>query len=221
MSATSASSRRYENCRAWSSSCGPMPSTARRPARGWAPSSGRPIRWARTWSMLVPDRMAPAGSQRCTGEQVAGLRAVDVSLLCLFVVETADDEQLFLVSLQRLEHLAQLHGSAGTSGPPFLAVEAVSREEAGESQRGLARSALGSPARHPRPVPIRARAEPSRPPGRAASPARESAYLGRSGPLFMVSLLAGVTRTAAAPAARPVPGEAETAGSGSMVMIAV
>ena len=44
--------------------------------------------------MLVPERISPPEASGRPGEEVAGLRAVDVPLQGLLVVEAADEEQL-------------------------------------------------------------------------------------------------------------------------------
>ena len=54
-----------------------------------------------------------AWHQRRAGEQVAGLRAVDVPLQRLLVVEAADEQHLLAELVQRREHLARLALSAG------------------------------------------------------------------------------------------------------------
>src|SRR6185369_17609412 len=86
---------------------------------------------------------------RSAGEEVAGLRAVNVALERLGVVEAADEQHLLAMIGQRLEHLAQLHVLAFAPGPPFLAVKAVAGEEDGETDRrltaGLARTRLVAP----------------------------------------------------------------------------
>ena len=77
------------------------------------------------------------GRQQRSGEQIAGLRAVDVSLQGFGVVESPQEVQLVPPGRQRLQHLAQLHGSPLGPGPPFPFVEAVAGEKAGETKRRL------------------------------------------------------------------------------------
>ena len=57
--------------------------------------------------MLVPERISPPEAKRRTGEQVAGLRAVDVPLEGLFVVQAADEQHL----------LAEVGRAARAPGP--------------------------------------------------------------------------------------------------------
>ena len=90
--------------------------------------------------MLVPERISPPGGQRCAGEQVAGLRAVDVPLQRLGVVEAADEEHLLAeVGCSGASTLPSSMPLPCALGPPLLAVEAVAGEEHGEPHRGLAR----------------------------------------------------------------------------------
>ena len=81
-----------------------------------------------------------AGGERRAGEQVARLRAVDVPLERLLVVQAADEQQLLAEVGQRREHLAQLHRLAFALGPPFLAVKAVAGEQHGQPHRRFART---------------------------------------------------------------------------------
>src|SRR5688572_6919751 len=46
--------------------------------------------------------------------------------------------------MQRLEHFAEFHLPAFPLGPPFLAVNAVSRKEAGQANRRLGHAVFGS-----------------------------------------------------------------------------
>ena len=70
-----------------------------------------------------------AGGQRGAREQVARLRAVDVALAGLLVVEPLHEEQLLAEAADRLEHLAELHVGARALGPPLLRMEAVAAEQ--------------------------------------------------------------------------------------------
>ena len=81
--------------------------------------------------------LPPRGDGR-TGEQVAGLRAVDVPLAGLLMVETLDEEQLGPEVLQRGQHLAEFHTLALPFRPPFLRVETVTGKERGDAHRRLA-----------------------------------------------------------------------------------
>ena len=79
-----------------------------------------------------------AGGQRCAGQQVAGLRAVDVPLVGLVVVQAADEEHLLAEVGQRREHLAQAPCSCRRPWPTTPAVETVAGEEHGQPHRRLA-----------------------------------------------------------------------------------
>ncbi len=79
-----------------------------------------------------------AGGERRAGEEVAGLRGVDVPLARLLVVEAADEEHLLADGRERREHLAEFHRRAFAARPPFLGVKAVAREEHAEPHRRLA-----------------------------------------------------------------------------------
>ncbi len=61
-----------------------------------------------------------AGGQRCAGEQVAGLRAVNVSLERLGVVQAADKDHAIAKVVQRMQDLAQFHRLALALGPPLV-----------------------------------------------------------------------------------------------------
>jgi hypothetical protein len=87
-----------------------------------------------------------AGRERRAGQQVAGLRAVDVPLARLFVEQPAHEQQALAERHQRRQHLAELHRGAFAARPPFLAVEAVAREQHREPHRRI-----GDDARRRRP----------------------------------------------------------------------
>jgi len=53
----------------------------------------------------------------------------------LFVVEPADEEQLFAERRERFENFTQLHSGAFALGPPLAAVEPVAGEEDREPYR--------------------------------------------------------------------------------------
>ena len=80
-----------------------------------------------------------AGGQRSAREQVAGLRAVDVALEGLGVVEPADEQHLLAKLGERGQHLAELHASPAAVRPPFTAVKAVAREKNRQAYRRRAR----------------------------------------------------------------------------------
>ena len=71
----------------------------------------------------------PAGSQRRAGEQVAGLRTVDVTLERLGVVEAADEHHPITEIVQRMQHLAQLHVGALALGPPFMSMKTAAGKQ--------------------------------------------------------------------------------------------
>ncbi len=75
------------------------------------------------------------GGQRRAGQQVAGLRAVDVALRGLLVVQAADEEHLFAQVAERSQHLAQLQTAALPLGPPLAAMKAVAREQHRQAHR--------------------------------------------------------------------------------------
>ncbi len=79
-----------------------------------------------------------AGGQRRAGEQVAGLRTVDISLLRLFVVEAPDDQHLFAEIVQWREHFPQFHLFALAFRPPFLRVKAVAGKQHRKPHRRFA-----------------------------------------------------------------------------------
>src|SRR5579883_1755061 len=79
-----------------------------------------------------------AGGQRRTGEEVAGLRAVDVPLERLGVVQAADEQHAVAELLERRQHLAELHALALSPGPPLLAMKAVAGEQHRQPDRRLA-----------------------------------------------------------------------------------
>ncbi len=80
-----------------------------------------------------------ARSQGRARQEVAGLRAVDVALQGLGIEQAAHKQKLFAMRGEGFEHLAQLYRLAFALGPPFAAVEAVAREEGGETERGALR----------------------------------------------------------------------------------
>ena len=134
-----------------------------------------------------PDRAA--GGQRRPGEQVAGLRAVDVPLLGLFVVEAADEEQLLLVGASGWRTLP-----SSMARPVPLAHHSLLWKPLPEKRQAnrtggwleaLAADGLVAPDSH-RFEPGQA---PSRRPGRGASPAVRVRRPVDSDPVFMVSLL--------------------------------
>ncbi len=94
-----------------------------------------------------------ARGERRSREEVPGLRAVDVPLLRLGVVEPADEEHPLAEVGERCEHLPQLQLPPFAPGPPLLRMEAVPREEHRQPDRSLAR--LRAPARLVRPDPQR------------------------------------------------------------------
>ena len=71
----------------------------------------------------------PARGQRRAGEQVAGLRTVDVALERLGVVETSDEHHPIPEIVERMQHLAQLHVGAFAFGPPFVPVKTAPGEQ--------------------------------------------------------------------------------------------
>ncbi len=127
--ASSARSTRCASCRASSSSCAPTDSTSRRREPGWAPWSSCPCVLRQQLVEARAGADVAAGGQRCAREEVAGLRAVDVALQGLGVVQAADEEHLFAKVGQRREHLAELHARAAAARPPLAAVETVAGEE--------------------------------------------------------------------------------------------
>ncbi len=95
--------------------------------------------------MLVDARPRPdlaARRQRRAREQIPGLRAVDISLQGLLIIEPLDEQHFFTEFADRGENLAQLHRLAGALRPPFLAVKAVAGEQHGEADGSLARASL-------------------------------------------------------------------------------
>ena len=95
--------------------------------------------------------------QRRAGKQVAGLRAVDVSLERLGIVKASDEYRLLAEVLQRGQHLAQLHLRTLAPGPPFLGVKPIAREEHRHAHGCLAGRTL---ARRRRVAPDRERFHP-------------------------------------------------------------
>ena len=85
-----------------------------------------------------------ARSERRAGEQVAGLRAVNVSLQRLLVVQALDEYQLLTEVGQRREHLSELQLFAGALGPPMVPVEAVAGEQHAEPQRSFVGTRRGA-----------------------------------------------------------------------------
>ena len=65
----------------------------------------------------------PPGGQRRAGEQVAGLRTMDVALERLGVVEAADEHHPIPEIVEWIQHLAQLHVGTFALGPPFVPVK--------------------------------------------------------------------------------------------------
>ncbi len=84
-----------------------------------------------------------AGGEQGAGEQIAGLRAVDVALLRLGVVQAVDEEHLLAEVGERREHLAQLHLPALAACPPFAAVKAVAGEQDAETHGSRIRRGAG------------------------------------------------------------------------------
>ena len=99
----------------------------------------------------------PARGQRRTGEQVTCLRAVDVALERLCIVQATDEHHPVAEFVERHEHLAQLHVGTLALGPPFIPVITTPGKQDGHACRclaGLRRIKLGvapdAPRFHPR-----------------------------------------------------------------------
>ena len=113
---------------------------------------------------LVPDPLSndliDAGStanrsarcQRGAGEQVAGLRTVDVSLQGLGVVEPADENHLFAEIVQRGQDLTEFHRLSLAPGPPLVLVKAAPGKENCHPGRCLACIVLGRSFIAPHPL---------------------------------------------------------------------
>ena len=80
----------------------------------------------------------PARGQRRAGEQVAGLRTVDIALERLGIVQAADEHHLVAKLVKRREHLAQLHVGTLALGPPFVPVITAAGKQDGHARRRLA-----------------------------------------------------------------------------------
>ena len=80
-----------------------------------------------------------ARGERGAGEEIAGLRAVDVSLEGFGVVKALDEEEAFAVVGDGSQHLAEFHLGTFAAGPPLAAVEAVAGEKHCQSQWRFAR----------------------------------------------------------------------------------
>ena len=78
------------------------------------------------------------GRERRTGKEVAGLRAMNVSLLCLFVVEAADEEHFLAEVGEGREDFAEFHLFAFAFGPPFFGMKTVTGENHRQPHRRLA-----------------------------------------------------------------------------------
>src|SRR5690606_29871714 len=79
-----------------------------------------------------------AGGEGRARQEIAGLRAVNVSLEGLLVVEPFDEEEPGSEVVERVENLAQLHAGAFPLRPPLPSVESVAGEEDGRADRGVA-----------------------------------------------------------------------------------
>jgi len=117
-------STRYESCRASSNSCEPMRSTARTPETRLGTFVWPPIFWASTWSMLVPDRIAPpaargAPESRCQSEGGGGGGAVNVPFQRFRIEQTTDEEQLLLEWVRGSSTLPSFMSRPGSPGPPL------------------------------------------------------------------------------------------------------
>jgi hypothetical protein len=80
----------------------------------------------------------------CATEHVAGLHAVDDSVVGLFVPESAEEDKTVSPRGQRFEAGTEFHGGALAFRPPVLRVKPHSGEGDKGSGGGIARRAIGS-----------------------------------------------------------------------------
>src|SRR5262249_23141135 len=69
-----------------------------------------------------------SGGQRRTGQEIAGLRAVNIPLERLGVVKAANEEHSFAKVVERRQDLAELQALTLVPGPPLLAVKTIAGE---------------------------------------------------------------------------------------------
>ena len=60
---------------------------------------------------------------------------MDVALGRLFIVKTADEQEIFSKCIERLQHFAQFHLFTAALGPPFVFVETVAGKQDRHSYR--------------------------------------------------------------------------------------